>query len=96
MKKNTIFRHLFKRVALILLGINLLFSLILLPIYKDKLVRMIAVQGDTFANSTIAACGEALYTGDFSFVISYVSKVLQQTPEISYVTFTSTKGQIIE
>ncbi|MCU7931744.1 MAG: EAL domain-containing protein [Candidatus Thiodiazotropha sp. (ex Codakia rugifera)] len=96
MKKSTIFRHLFKRVAFILLGINLLFSFILLPIYKDKLVRMIAVQGDTFANSTIAACGEALYTGDFSFVISYVSKVLQQTPEISYVTFTSIDGQIIE
>ena len=92
MKRNTIFHHLFIRVALILLGINIIFSLILLPIYHDKLVRMLAVQGDTFANSTIAACGEALYTEDYSFVISYINKVLHQTPEITYVTFTSNKG----
>jgi len=92
MKRNTIFHHLFIRVALILLGINIIFSLILLPIYNDKLVRMLAVQGDTFANSTIAACGEALYTEDFSFVISYINKVLHQTPEITYVTFTSNNG----
>ena len=92
MKRNTIFHHLFIRVALILLGINIIFSLILLPIYHDKLVRMLAVQGDTFANSTIAACGEALYTEDYSFIISYINKVLHQTPEITYVTFTSNNG----
>ncbi|MES9826176.1 MAG: EAL domain-containing protein [Candidatus Thiodiazotropha endolucinida] len=96
MKQTTIFKHLFKRVALILLSVNLLFSILLLPIYKDKLVRMIAIQGDTFANSTIAACSEALYTEDFSFIISYVNKVLQQTPEISFVTFTSVKGRMIK
>ncbi|MCU7853699.1 MAG: EAL domain-containing protein [Candidatus Thiodiazotropha sp. (ex Monitilora ramsayi)] len=96
MKKNTIFKHLFKRVAFILLSVNLIFSIVLLPIYQDKLVRMIAIQGETFANSTIAACGEALYTQDYSFVISYVSKVLQQTPEITFVSFTSLNGQVIE
>ncbi|MCU7811372.1 MAG: diguanylate cyclase, partial [Candidatus Thiodiazotropha sp. (ex Notomyrtea botanica)] len=96
MIRPTIFRHLFIRVAVILLGINLLFSLVLMPIYKDKLVRMIAIQGETFANSTIAACGEALYTEDYSFIISYVSKVLQKTPEIIFVTFTSNNGQVID
>ncbi|MCU7796898.1 MAG: EAL domain-containing protein [Candidatus Thiodiazotropha sp. (ex Myrtea spinifera)] len=96
MTRPTIFRHLFIRVAVILLGINLLFSLVLMPIYKDKLIRMIAIQGETFANSTIAACGEALYTEDYSFIISYVSKVLQKTPEIIFVTFTSNSGQVID
>ncbi|PVV05653.1 MAG: hypothetical protein B6D77_18680, partial [gamma proteobacterium symbiont of Ctena orbiculata] len=62
MKQATIFRHLFKRIALILLGVNIIFSIILLPLYNSKLVRMIAIQGDTFAHSTIAACSEALYT----------------------------------
>ncbi|MGD9169132.1 MAG: HAMP domain-containing protein, partial [Candidatus Thiodiazotropha sp.] len=92
MKQTTIFRHLFKRIALILLGVNLLFSIILLPFYNNKLVRMIAIQGNTFAQSTIAACSEALYTEDYSFVISYVRKVLEQSPEISFVTFTSKEG----
>ncbi len=92
MKQTTIFRHLFKRIALILLGVNIIFSIILLPLYNSKLVRMIAIQGDTFAHSTIAACSEALYTEDFSFVISYVRKVLKQSPEISFVTFTSSDG----
>ncbi|PUB78074.1 MAG: hypothetical protein DBO99_08230 [gamma proteobacterium symbiont of Ctena orbiculata] len=92
MKQTTIFRHLFKRIALILLGVNLIFSIVLLPLYNDKLIRMIAIQGDAFAHSTIAACSEALYTEDYSFVISYVRKVLNQSPEITFVTFTSTKG----
>ncbi|MEW8240158.1 MAG: hypothetical protein AB2727_18325, partial [Candidatus Thiodiazotropha taylori] len=96
MNKSTIFKHLFKRIALILLAINVIFSLILLPIYQDKLVKMIASQGETFANSTIAACGEALYTKDFSFIISYINKVLKNTPEVSFVNFSSHDGNTIK
>ncbi|MES9945628.1 MAG: EAL domain-containing protein [Candidatus Thiodiazotropha sp.] len=92
MKQTTIFKHLFKRIVLILLGVNLIFSIVLLPLYNNKLIRMIAIQGDTFAHSTIAACSEALYTEDYSFVISYVRKVLSQSPDISFVSFTSTNG----
>lgn len=90
--KNTIFQHLFTRLAIILLCISIAFSFALMPIYKDKLLRMLATQGNTFANTTIAACGEALYTEDFSFVIAYANKVLQKTPEIKYVTFVSKGG----
>ncbi|MCG7990134.1 MAG: EAL domain-containing protein [Candidatus Thiodiazotropha lotti] len=96
MNKSTIFKHLFKRIALILLVINVLFSLVLLPIYQDKLIKMIASQGDTFANSTIAACGEALYTEDYSFIISYINKVLNNTPEVLFISFSSHQGEIIE
>ena len=92
MNKSTIFKHLFKRIALILLVINVLFSLVLLPIYQDKLIKMIASQGDTFANSTIAACGEALYTEDYSFIISYINKVLNNTPEVLFINFSSHQG----
>jgi diguanylate cyclase (GGDEF)-like protein/PAS domain S-box-containing protein len=79
-------------MAVILLGISVAFSLALLPIYNDKLVRMLAAQGNTFANTTIAACGDALYTQDFSFVITYINKVLKKTPEITFVSFISSGG----
>jgi diguanylate cyclase (GGDEF)-like protein/PAS domain S-box-containing protein len=79
-------------MAIILLGISIVFSTALMPIYNDKLERMLAAQGNTFANTTIAACGEALYTKDFTFVINYINKVLQKTPEITYVTFISNAG----
>jgi diguanylate cyclase (GGDEF)-like protein/PAS domain S-box-containing protein len=92
MKRNTIFQHLFIRMAIIMLGISVLFSFAMMPIYKDKLVSMLATQGNTFANTAIAACGEALYTRDYSFVITYTTKVLRQTPEITFVTFTSNEG----
>ncbi len=92
MKRNTIFHHLFIRMAIIMLGISVLFSFAMMPIYKDKLLRMLAVQGNTFANTAIAACGEALYTRDFSFIITYTTKVLKQTPEITFVTFASKEG----
>ncbi len=92
MTRNTIFQHLFIRMAIILLGGSVAFSFALMPNYNDKLVRMLAAQGNTFANTTIAACGEALYTEDFSFVITYTTKVLKKTPEISFVTFVSKEG----
>ncbi len=90
--RNTIFHHLFIRMTVILLGVSVAFSLALMPIYHDKLMRMHAAQGNTFANTTIAACGEALYTKDFSFVITYINNVLKKTPEITYVNFVSKKG----
>jgi diguanylate cyclase (GGDEF)-like protein/PAS domain S-box-containing protein len=89
---NTIFRHLFVRMAVILLGISIAFSFALMPIYNDKLIRMLATQGNTFANTTIAACGEALYIKDFSFVITYINKSLHNTPEITHVDFISSEG----
>ncbi len=91
-RKNSLFQHLFIRMAVVLLGVSSIFSFALIPIYNDKLVRMLAAQGNTFANTTIAACGEALYTKDFSFVITYINKVLKKTPEITYVTFVSRDG----
>ncbi|MET0065770.1 MAG: EAL domain-containing protein [Candidatus Thiodiazotropha sp.] len=90
--RNTIFHHLFIRMAFILLGISIAFSFALMPIYNDKILRMISSQGNTFANTTIAACGDALYTRDYSFVITYINKVLKKTPEITYVNFTSRDG----
>ncbi|MES9981162.1 MAG: EAL domain-containing protein [Candidatus Thiodiazotropha sp. 6PLUC5] len=90
--KNTIFRHLYIRMAVILLGISLAFSFALLPIYSDKLTRMLAAQGNTFANTTIAACGEGLYTEDYSNVINYTNNVLNKTPEITFVNFISNSG----
>jgi diguanylate cyclase (GGDEF)-like protein/PAS domain S-box-containing protein len=92
MTGNTIFKHLFTRMAVIMLGISLIFSIALIPIYQNKLLRMLAAQGNTFANTTIAACREALYTKDFSFIITYVNKVLRQTPEITFVTLVSKEG----
>ncbi len=92
MWKNSIFRHIFIRMAVVLVAVSVIFSFALLPIYNDKLVRMLTAQGNTFANTTIAACGEALYTQDFSFVITYINKVLKKTPEITYVAFISMDG----
>jgi diguanylate cyclase (GGDEF)-like protein/PAS domain S-box-containing protein len=90
--RDTIFNHLFIRMAVILLGVSITFSLALMPIYNDKLMRMHAAQGNTFANTAIAACGEALYTKNFSFVITYINNVLRETPEITYVNFISKEG----
>ncbi|MEJ2394703.1 MAG: EAL domain-containing protein [Candidatus Thiodiazotropha sp.] len=90
--QNSLFQHLFIRMAVILLGVSVAFSFAMIPIYNDKLMRMLAAQGTTFANTTIAACGEAIYTKDFSFVITYINKVLKKTPEVTYVTLTSHEG----
>ena len=92
---NTIFSHLYSRMAIVLLGISIAFSFALMPIYHDKIERMLASQGNTFANTTIAACGNALYTRNFSFVITYTSNVLKSTPEVTYVAFIANDGMKI-
>jgi diguanylate cyclase (GGDEF)-like protein/PAS domain S-box-containing protein len=92
-RRNSIFNYLFIRMAVILLGISMAFSFALMPIYNNKVVRMLAAQGNTFANTTIAACSEDLYTEDFSAVITYTTKVLKKTPEITFVTFISNEGE---
>ena len=93
MKQSSLFSYLFYRVALILLLINILSSLLLLPVYKEKLVSMIAIQSNTFAQSTLATVSDALYTEDYSFIISYLQKVLKKTPEIEFVSFTHLTGK---
>jgi diguanylate cyclase (GGDEF)-like protein/PAS domain S-box-containing protein len=90
--KNTIFHHLFVRMMVVLLGISIAFSFALMPIYHKKLVRILATQGNTFANTTIAACGKTLYTRDYSFLITYINEVLLKTPEITYVDFIAKDG----
>jgi diguanylate cyclase (GGDEF)-like protein/PAS domain S-box-containing protein len=90
--RNTIFNYLFFRVAVILFGVSMVFSFALMPMYQDKLVRMHAAQGNTFANTAVAACGEALYAEDFGFVINYIHNVLRKTPEVTYVNFISKEG----
>ncbi|MCG8039139.1 MAG: EAL domain-containing protein, partial [Candidatus Thiodiazotropha taylori] len=39
---------------------------------------------------------EALYTEDYSFIISYINKVLNNTPEVLFVNFSSHQGEIVE
>jgi diguanylate cyclase (GGDEF)-like protein/PAS domain S-box-containing protein len=90
--RDTIFNHLFIRMAVILLGVSMAFSIILTPIYHYKLVRMLAAQGNTFANTAVAACGESLYTGDYGVVVNYIYNVLRETPEITYVNLVSKEG----
>lgn len=90
--RGTIFNHLFVRMAVILFGVSMAFSLMLTPIYHFKLMRMLTAQGNTFANTAVAASGEALYTKDYSFVINYINNVLKKTPEITFVNFISNEG----
>jgi diguanylate cyclase (GGDEF)-like protein/PAS domain S-box-containing protein len=91
-RRNSIFNYLFIRMAVILLGISMAFSFALMPIYNDKVVRMLAAQGNTFANTAIAACSEALHAENFSAVITYINKVMKKTPEITFITFISNEG----
>jgi diguanylate cyclase (GGDEF)-like protein/PAS domain S-box-containing protein len=90
--RDTIFNRLFIRMAVILFGVAMAFSIASAPIYHYKVKRMLAAQGNTFANTAVAACGESLYAGDYTFVVKYIHSVLRKTPEITYVNFISKEG----
>ncbi|MEW7986245.1 MAG: diguanylate cyclase [Candidatus Thiodiazotropha sp.] len=90
-----IFAHLFIRIVLIVGAVNLTFTLLSFSIYQERLKGIIITEGQTFASTTIAACSDAMYEEDFTFLITYMQKILKDMPNITYAIFTSRKGQEI-
>ena len=90
-----IFGFFFARAAIAIAGFALILMLILLPFFKTQLLQMVENQGQTFANSTIAATTSNLYTESYGDVIEYLNKVLKDTNNILFVVITNPAGDEI-
>lgn len=90
-----IFGFFFSRAVVAIVSFAIILLLILLPFFKNQLLQMVESQGQTFANSTIAATTSNLYTESYGDVIEYVSKVLKDTDNILFVVITKNAGDDI-
>lgn len=92
---SSIFSFFFYKAAMAIVGFAVAL-LIILPIFlKSQLLQMVHSQGQTFANSTIAAITSNLYTGSYGEVIEYMTKVLRDTENILFVVISKNNDQHI-
>lgn len=84
-----IFGFFFTRAAIAIASFAIVLLLILLPFFKNQLLAMVENQGQTFANTTIAATTSNLYTESYGDVIEYLLKVLKDTDNILFVVITT-------
>lgn len=84
-----IFGFFFTRASIAIAGFAVILLLILLPFFKNQLLAMVENQGQTFANTTIAATTSNLYTESYGDVIEYLLKVLKDTDNILFVVITT-------
>jgi len=87
-----IFGFFFSRAVIAVMSFAVVLLLILLPFFKTQLLQMVESQGQTFANSTIAATTTNLYTESYGDVIEYLNKVLKDTNNILFVVITNNQG----
>lgn len=90
-----IFGFFFSRAVLAIVSFAITLLLILLPFFKSQLLQMVESQGQTFANTTIAATTSNLYTESYGDVIEYLTKVLKDTDNILFVVITKNGGDDI-
>ena len=90
-----IFGFFFSRASIAIAGFALILILILLPFFRSQLLDMVENQGQTFANTTIAATTSNLYTESYGDVLEYVFKVLKDTNNILFVVITKESGDEI-
>ncbi len=77
--------HLFSRVFVAIAAIAVLVPIVYLPIYKERVIQIVASQGETLASTLIAVKGDDLYLGDYTSVIDYTQSVLNNTPDITSI-----------
>lgn len=90
-----IFGFFFSRAVVVIVSFAIILLLILLPFFKSQLLQMVESQGQTFANTTIAATTSNLYTESYGDVIEYLTKVLKDTDNILFVVITKNAGDDI-
>jgi diguanylate cyclase (GGDEF)-like protein/PAS domain S-box-containing protein len=90
-----IFGFFFSRAVMAIVGFAVILLLILLPFFKSQLLQMVESQGQTFANSTIAATTSNLHTESYGEVIEYLTKVLKDTDNILFVVISKNTGEDI-
>jgi diguanylate cyclase (GGDEF)-like protein/PAS domain S-box-containing protein len=90
-----IFGFFFSRAVIAIVGFAVILLVILLPFFKSQLLQMVENQGQTFANSTVAATTSNLYTESYGEVVEYLTKVLKDTDNILFVVISKNTGDDI-
>lgn len=90
-----IFGHFLLRASIIQLISSLLLLAFVLPFFNRTANELAAEQGQTLANSMLAASSDAVYSQNYSIIVEYCLNVIKATPNIHAITYSKRNGEEI-
>jgi signal transduction histidine kinase len=76
----------------LLLAMTALYALLIIPLQRDSLLKVMYSQAATVSRSIIQACSDAMLTDDFGFIVEHNLQVLQNNKSIQSVVIIPKRG----
>ncbi|MDD2881369.1 MAG: ATP-binding protein [Rhodoferax sp.] len=92
---NRIFLRVFGVFGGLLLAMTVLYGLLIIPLQKDSLLKVLYSQAATVSRSVIQACSDAMLTNDYGFVVEHILQVLANNKSIESVWIVPARGSSI-
>ncbi len=90
--ENRIFLRVFAIFGGLLLALTVLYGLLIIPLQRDSLLKVLYSQASTVSISIIQACSEAMLTDDFGFIVEHNLQVLHNDKGIESVRIVPRQG----
>ena len=92
---SRIFLRVFGSFGSLLLVLTVLYGMLVIPLQKDSLQKILYSQAVTVTRSIIQACSEAMLTDDFGFVVEHILQVVSNNKSIQTVTFAPNRSSAV-
>ncbi len=89
---NRMFLRVFGVFGSLLLAMTVLYGLLIIPLQRDSLLKVLYSQANTVSRSIIQACSDAMLTDDFGFIVEHNLQVLQNNKGIRSVVIVPKRG----
>lgn len=94
-KNNRIFFRVFSVFASVVLINTLSFALLVIPLQKNSLEKVMYTQAETVSRSIIQAGADAMMSDDYGFMVEHNVQVLKNNESIHYIFVESNRGMRI-
>lgn len=92
---NRMFIRVFGVFGSLLLAMTILYGLLIIPLQRDSLLKVLYSQATTVSRSIIQASSDAMLTDDFGFVVEHNLQVLQNNKSIQSMLIVPRRGSAL-
>ncbi len=89
---NRMFLRVFALFGGLLLALTIVYGLLIIPLQRDSLLKVMYSQASTVSRSIIQACSDAMLTDDYGFIVEHNLQVLQNNKSILSVQMVPKRG----
>lgn len=89
---NRMFLRVFGVFGSLLLAMTILYGLLIIPLQRDSLLKVLYSQANTVSRSIIQASSDAMLTDDFGFIVEHNLQVLRNNKGIRSVLIVPKRG----